>query len=255
MNESYDRGIAFIFEGATEKVFYRSLLKWIARKNGCTFEKIVSEKDADLYYIWTHRSSKILIKVNTVGAITQITNTGKWFINTCAKKHKVPWRVYLCYDTDNAQNDITKFYEGDWKLLRTDLKKTNAEVIDLAASADIEAIRQAYMRMYDGMISKDEKVLNDVLDDSFVLVHMTGMRQPKQAFIKAVLNGTLNYFSAEHENMPVEISGDTAVLTGQSYVAAAVFGGGRHNWHLQQKCSLKKTDGVWKITRSVASTY
>ena len=126
---------------------------------------------------------------------------------------------------------------------------------DMPASADIEAIRQAYMRMYDGMISKDEKVLNDVLDDSFVLVHMTGMRQLKQAFIKAVLNGTLNYFSAEHENMPVEISGDTAVLTGQSYVAAAVFGGGRHNWHLQQKCSLKKTDGVWKITRSVASTY
>ena len=72
---------------------------------------------------------------------------------------------------------------------------------------------------------------------------------------EAVLNGTLNYFSAEHENMPVEISGNTAVLTGQSYVAAAVFGGGRSNWHLQQKCSLKKTDGVWKITRSVASTY
>ena len=45
---------------------------------------------------------------------------------------------------------------------------------DMPASADIEAIRQAYMRMYDGMISKDEKVLNDVLDDSFVLVHMTG---------------------------------------------------------------------------------
>jgi len=100
-------------------------------------------------------------------------------------------------------------------------------------NTDTEAIRQAYIRMYDGMISKDEKILNEVLDASFVLVHMTGMRQPKQAFIKAVLNGTLNYFSAEHENMPVEIIGDTAVLTGQSYVAAAVFGGGRSNWHLQ----------------------
>ena len=122
-------------------------------------------------------------------------------------------------------------------------------------NTDTEAIRQVYIRMYDGMISKDEKILNEVLDASFVLVHMTGMRQPKQAFIKAVLNGTLNYFSAEHENMPVEISGDTAVLTGQSYVAAAVFGGGRSNWHLQQKCSLKKTDGAWKITRSIASTY
>ncbi|MBQ9048908.1 MAG: nuclear transport factor 2 family protein [Solobacterium sp.] len=70
-----------------------------------------------------------------------------------------------------------------------------------------------------------------------------------------MLNGTLNYFSAKHENMPAEISGDTAVLTGQSYVAAAVFGGGRHNWHLQQTCSLKKKDGVWKITRSTADTY
>ena len=120
---------------------------------------------------------------------------------------------------------------------------------------DEQIIRDAYIRMYEGMIKKDESILREVLEDSFVLVHMTGMRQPKQAFIKAVLNGTLNYFSAEHENMPVEISGDTAVLTGQSYVAAAVFGGGRHNWHLQQKCSLKKTDGVWKITRSVASTY
>ena len=121
--------------------------------------------------------------------------------------------------------------------------------------SDKELITQAYKRMYDGMIAKNEGILNDVLDDSFVLVHMTGMRQPKEEFIKAVLNGTLNYFSAEHENMPVEIAGDSATLTGQSYVAAAVFGGGRSNWHLQQNCSLKKINNEWKITRSVASTY
>ena len=98
-------------------------------------------------------------------------------------------------------------------------------------------------------------ILRDVLDDSFVLVHMTGMRQSREEFINAILDGTLNYYSAEHEHMPVEINGDTAVLTGQSYVAATVFGGGRSNWRLQQKCSLKKVDGAWKITRSVASTY
>ena len=118
-----------------------------------------------------------------------------------------------------------------------------------------ELIRSAYKKMYDGMIAKEERSLWEVLDDSFVLVHMTGMRQPKEEFIKAVLDGTLNYFSAEHEQLSVEISGDTAILTGQSYVAAAVFGGGRSNWHLQQKCNLKKKDGEWKITRSVASTY
>ena len=118
-----------------------------------------------------------------------------------------------------------------------------------------ERIRNAYKKMYEGMVAKDGAVLGEVLDDSFVLVHMTGMRQPKEEFIKAVLDGTLNYFSAQHEHLPVELKGDTAVLTGQSYVAAAVFGGGRSNWRLQQKCSMKKANGEWKITRSVASTY
>jgi ketosteroid isomerase-like protein len=120
---------------------------------------------------------------------------------------------------------------------------------------DKKLIINVYKKMYEGMIKKDEKILDEALDDSFVLVHMTGMRQSKDAFIKAVMNGTQNYFSAEHEHMPIEISGDTAVLTGQSYVAAAVFGGGRSNWHLQQKCSLKKVSGDWKITGCVASTY
>ena len=113
----------------------------------------------------------------------------------------------------------------------------------MAGRNDIQLIREAYIRMYEGMITKDE-------------AHMTGMRQSREEYIGAILNGTLNYYSAEHENMPVEISSDgTAVLTGQSYVAAAVFGGGRSNWRLQQKCSFKKVDGTWKITRSVASTY
>ncbi len=127
---------------------------------------------------------------------------------------------------------------------------------DMAGRNDEQLIRDVYIKMYEGMITKDEATLREALDDSFVLVHMTGMRQSKEEYIGAILNGTLNYYSAEHENMPVEISSDgTAVLTGQSYVAAAVFGGGKSNWRLQQKCSLKKIGGTWKITRSVASTY
>ncbi len=117
------------------------------------------------------------------------------------------------------------------------------------------SIIEVYKKMYDAMIAKDADALNKALDDSFVLVHMTGMRQSKQAFIQAVLNGALNYYSVKHEHMPVEVSGDTAILIGQSYVAAAVFGGGRSNWRLQQKCSLKKVNGEWKITESIASTY
>ena len=118
-----------------------------------------------------------------------------------------------------------------------------------------ELIRSIYKQMYEGMISKDETLLREVLDDSFVLVHMTGMQQSKEEFISAVMNGTLNYFSGRQESLSVEQSVHTAVMIGRSVVTAAVFGGGKHTWRLQQKCDLKKANGKWKITRSVVSTY
>lgn len=40
MNMSYTKGIAFIMEGSTEKVFYRSFMTWLANRQGCKFEKI-----------------------------------------------------------------------------------------------------------------------------------------------------------------------------------------------------------------------
>jgi ketosteroid isomerase-like protein len=118
-----------------------------------------------------------------------------------------------------------------------------------------KTLAESYRKMYDGMISKDIALLDEVLDEFFVLVHMTGMRQSKKEFMQYVKQGTLNYFSAEHDNIEVEITGENAMLTGQSLVEAAVFGGGKSMWHLQQKLSLKKRDGIWYITRSVASTY
>ena len=120
---------------------------------------------------------------------------------------------------------------------------------------DTKQIQEQYRNMYDAMIRKDAAALSGILDDSFILIHMTGMRQPKAVFIQSVLDGTLNYYSARHENMPLKITGNQAELTGQSRVNASVFGGGRHTWRLQQKIKLKKTDGVWRMTQAVASVY
>lgn len=118
-----------------------------------------------------------------------------------------------------------------------------------------EAISEQYKAMYTAMINKDEDALNDILDGSFELVHMTGMRQAKQAFIKAVMNGTLNYYSAVHEESPITVSGDNAGIIGHSKVNAAVFGGGKHTWRLEQVITLKKIGGEWKITHCTAGTY
>lgn len=120
---------------------------------------------------------------------------------------------------------------------------------------DKEKIENSYRQMYQGMIEKDRSILAEVLDDSFVLVHMTGMRQSKAEFIRAVENGTLNYYSADHQRLDTDINGDSAVLIGQSSVNAAVFGGGRCTWRLQLKMKLIKKSDTWKICESAASTY
>lgn len=118
-----------------------------------------------------------------------------------------------------------------------------------------EAIFEQYKAMYTAMINKDEAALNDILDGSFELVHMTGMRQTKQAFIRAAMNGTLNYYSAVHEESTITVSGDNAEMIGHSKVNAAVFGGGRHTWRLEQVITMQKIGGAWKIIHSTAGTY
>ena len=122
-------------------------------------------------------------------------------------------------------------------------------------NGDEQQIIRLYGQMYSAMISKDRAVLERVHDDSFVLVHMTGMRQQKSVYIDSIVDGTLNYYSAQHEDMQVSVSGDTAALTGKSKVDAAVFGGGRHTWRLQLMFELVNKGGEWIFTLAQASTY
>ena len=120
---------------------------------------------------------------------------------------------------------------------------------------DKEQIIQLYKEMYTAMVNKDKAELERVHDDSFVLVHMTGMRQPKEVYISSIMDGTLNYYSAEHEDMQADVNGDTAVLIGKSKVTAAVFGGGKHTWRLQLRFQLVKKNSEWRFALASASTY
>ncbi len=120
---------------------------------------------------------------------------------------------------------------------------------------DKEQIEALYREMYKAMIAKDTATLNRVHANDFVLTHMTGMHQSKQEYIRAIAGGTLNYYSAEHEQMDIKVEGNHATLTGRSRVNAAVFGGGRHIWNLQLHFNLVKEGGEWRFTAARASTY
>lgn len=141
MDKSFKRGFAFILEGDTEKEFYYSFLEFLCRKHGAILSRTVDKSDPDIIYEIQICDDIYLIKFNVVNTITQVPHTGKWFNSQCAGKYGsgMNWYVFLCYDKDDYKEDISKFYEGDWAVLRRSLKSAK-EIIDVAAAADIEDI-------------------------------------------------------------------------------------------------------------------
>ena len=73
------------------------------------------------------------------------------------------------------------------------------------AMNDHDAITNLYHEMYTAMIRKDSAQLAEILDDSFVLVHMTGMKQAKNDYITAITDGTLNYYTEDTESIRVNV--------------------------------------------------
>lgn len=143
MDNEFNSGIALVFEGDTEKVFYLALINHFVKKHpGAELEKNSDEKTGEIFYVLSSANKKTLIKMNVVGAVSQITNSGKWVTNRCYKCYNgIKWTVFLCYDMDSYDADITKFQKGDWAKLKKSLKKGHkVDVYDMAANADIEDI-------------------------------------------------------------------------------------------------------------------
>ena len=120
---------------------------------------------------------------------------------------------------------------------------------------DREAIRETYREYWRCMMAKDAEGLRKLMAVDYVLMHMTGVRQSREEFLRGLRDGTFNYYAAEHDSIEVEIRGDDASMTGKSRVLAAVYGGRKTSWRLQGDFTLRKEDGVWRFTSSRASTY
>ena len=120
---------------------------------------------------------------------------------------------------------------------------------------DREAIEELYREYWRCMIKKDVKGLRSMMADDYTLLHMTGTKQSVEAFLKGLLDGTFNYYSADHDGIEVTVSGDRASMIGKSRVMAAVYGGGKHSWRLRGDFTLRKENEHWKFSSSSAATY
>ena len=120
---------------------------------------------------------------------------------------------------------------------------------------DREAIRELYREYWRYMIAKDTDGLRSMMADDYVLLHMTGVRQSKETFLRGLLDGTFNYYAAEHDSIDVTVHSDTAEMIGKSRVLAAVYGGRKSSWRLRGDFTLRKENGEWRFTSSKASVY
>lgn len=134
-------------------------------------------------------------------------------------------------------------------------QKNREEAKPMEKQAQAE-LTELYHVMWKALLEKDIPKLDKIHDEAFILVHMTGMRQPKAEYLRCVREGELNYFTETTEHIYVElVSDDKAILTGQSNVEAAVFGGSRNTWPLQLVFGAEKKNGKWILTGAKASTY
>ena len=126
-----------------------------------------------------------------------------------------------------------------------------------SVSRDAQVVHAVYRSMYRLMIDRDVARFAGLLDDSFVLVHMTGLHQPKAEFLRCVADGSLRYFGEDEESVVVHVApdGTHATCTGKSLVDAAPFGARRSTWRLQLDIDLVRRDYTWLMTRACASAY
>ncbi|PMD73008.1 nuclear transport factor 2 family protein [Companilactobacillus nuruki] len=121
---------------------------------------------------------------------------------------------------------------------------------------DKEVIVQLYRDENTAMVEKNLNRLNDILDPSMNLTHMTGYVQPKLEWIDQIQNEEMQYLSSKEDNIKdIEIDGSKASLVGQNRVQAKIWGSGVNTWPLQMKMYYEKKNGKWIIVKQVASTY
>ena len=120
---------------------------------------------------------------------------------------------------------------------------------------DKEQIEEIYKKLSKASINKDIYLLNRILADDYILVHMTGMQQTKEDYINSVMNEELVYLEAIHEKIDIEINGNKAKVIGKTKTLASPFGIKKSWWRLQQEMTLEKIDDKWIIKKSIASTY
>ena len=113
---------------------------------------------------------------------------------------------------------------------------------------DQEEVLERFIEFQYAMIEKDLEKLNELLDDSYTLTHMSGKTQTKTEYIGEIMDGTLNYYESIINNPIITITENKALLKADVTLDAKVYGM-KGKWTLHSEQTMEKIDGKWYLSQ------
>ena len=113
---------------------------------------------------------------------------------------------------------------------------------------DQEEVLERFIEFQYAMIEKDFGRLNEILDDSYTLTHMSGKTQTKTEYIGEIIDETLNYYESIINNPIITITENKALLKADVTLDAKVYGM-KGKWTLHSEQTMEKIDGKWYLSQ------
>jgi ketosteroid isomerase-like protein len=120
-------------------------------------------------------------------------------------------------------------------------------------SQDKQKIQSVYQRIDNAMINKDTETLEKILDDNYLLVHITGYHQPKQEWLEQIENEQMKYYKTMPQKTSITIEGNSAILICDTKLDARIYGF-RNTWSMQMKMYFEKRGDNWYPLRTIATS-
>lgn len=120
-------------------------------------------------------------------------------------------------------------------------------------SEDKQKILAVSILMNDAMVKKDIETLYKILDDDYILVHMTGYRQSKQEWLEQIENEEMKYYKTMPHKTIIKIDGNTAVFISDTKVDARIYGF-RNTWGMKTEMNLVKRGDSWYPVITIATS-
>ena len=114
---------------------------------------------------------------------------------------------------------------------------------------DQEDVLERFIEFQYAMIEKDLERLNEILDDSYTLTHMSGKTQTKDEYIGEIMDGTLNYYESVIDNPIIIISQENKALLKADVTLDAKVYGIKGTWTLHSEQTMEKIGGKWYLSK------